>query len=1812
MAGAVAMAAIMEDFEGQPCKKLRKDADAPPARTITNYFMPKQVEKQFSPPRSNSIMDYFKKTSPAQIKSSPVAKGNSLQLSEQVRSPEIFSKSVRAQGQKRTRKPKENKKSEQVDSQEVTEDLVLIESPSESAVNESAISSTKGSDTSARLTQTSHYVSSDKESAGRKKATEPDPNDMKDTNSVDSSALNAPIENKDKSKKSTVRRNRKEKGGCEETKQCVSHAQESEQPICDTKSENTEDNTTTHSSSTITISFNDFLQNHCQEQDAGNAIPKPDCIAPDTVSEQNTCIDQSDPATGPVQVSPRTLTIQAEVHPISPDHESVKVVKELKVASIFSRNRKGQIKDDKTSSVPTPEVKPDRLPDHKRKSNVVLLEEDLELDVVESSPMPNSTEAERKQFMNAFKQPSLDGLKSKTNKGQSKQSQVQEFVPEAVGEEQEKSLENKSEVTGSEQNEEQTSSTGDKKKRVSKAGMMGQAKANENAPVPTPKPKELSTEMEVDKQNNLADDEDEGKQTVRELRRSNRELSRRQSAVVLNTDATSQNKGKQENTVNDVTQNTPSLASTPKEHRLKRGVYRAEMLCPPDPKGSPIRMKITRVFPSSATRAGDLKISSSLAIKELNACKKRKQARKLVQKAKALQQSKKDTIKETLRSSSRNKESIVNYCEDEDSVVFLEQSKCTRVTSEESSKKQKMFRSLNEVLGKSTAQNKAFKTSTERKAQRPSGVITIFDDSSLEASENSQDDEQFRAKREFLKSGLPESFKKQIAKTAASREAYSQACASFLMVLHIQQRAADCSLWNLGWPSNPFLICLKESNNSPSAPLMFLERSLDYTTIPTKRTFCQRVFCCWKEISEPVRQNLLEEIRNSNPSFPHQRFFTRFVKRHEDYILQASASGPEGESKTFCPARSSESGIGRKRKRVDEWEGTGKVRKKTKSSHIEGEVIVIEGSPPSGQGIQQSGGPAAQDVTETMPSGRNRRGRSQRQKKKEPEPAELTSPVGNQSESPITLDSPVPGATGTENGVKEDVLWSEKYQPQHSNDVIGNMESVRRLHSWLKEWKLRADREEKRKQQENKQEDDSNDSWLLGDGGEGLEDMEDLLCNTLLIMGPTGVGKTAAVYACAQELGFKVFEVNSSSQRSGRQILSQLKEATQSHQVDIQGVNVHKPSYFSNYSSTGTNPKPGTSPRKLNSPRRVVSSPRKPPQTPRSALSKRDRLAPTSLASFFKAGGRSTGKEANNLNKKAQPACPKTYSKAKDTDNESKECISEKPAVTKISSEDQGKRTATSLILFEEVDVIFDDDNGFLAAVKTFMTTTKRPVILTTSDLTFGASFDGYFEEIHFKAPSVADVSSYLQLLCLAENMRTDNKDVSSLLDWNKCDIRQSLLHLQFWACSGGGQQVQRPLPSSELKCDVQSAKADDMCGDSLPPCHTACTESLLGILNVQTENVADSLLKHESSVLESVRCWDLLSEVQRRGVDLLYSNMVNLLPLPIRPLSPSTLKSQAAPHPPSQPEHVTQTLSLKVLEEPSDDGSPLKVSSRMRGRKKLCMTNKDVFQSDSESEDECLSLPKPNNAPVQRTNEEPADQLVKESHVSQTAPVKLRRAVLTEADRKKSVPVSQCLNSLAEYMDHMSFLDSSLFYQLSQTEGSCRPHDFGWTGAEVKSGMTDEVRLQCGNQVNGISAEEIHSTLGHLSFRKCRAAITEAWGRAQELEEEIRREAKEELTLPVAPHRQGFSLTQMMLCESRGMERKSEVMKSVLSCRSAGTLWNRTAVALDYLPSLRTICRSERLKEQGKIKRRFLHYLNGIHFTLPKSTVEFLASEFP
>eukprot|EP00063_Salmo_salar_P083430 XP_014058265.1 PREDICTED: ATPase family AAA domain-containing protein 5-like isoform X1 [Salmo salar] len=1873
MAGVVAMASVIEDFETQPCSRSNTDAHAPPVKRITNYFSPvaKPMEKPFSPPRSNNIMDYFsRKTTPVREKGSTPEQTKENRLGPQPsESPASLDSTVRLPAkppQKQGRKPRKVARQLQETDADAgsteTEECVVLEGPGDGEGSDGNVVSSScgflGSDTAALLAQFSADAGMAGDTCGKNDPCVACPEKaQKDNHPKVDSKKRAPAKNKeschsspkisrkDKVTVSKAKAKQQQQQEDKETEEYMPEVQEAELSLCDASLEVNVGEASQLNGSTVTISFEDFLQTQGQREEKVGEKSGVDTEPEDTldVPKANELC--------PLQISPRTLTIQAEVHTISPGHEPV-LVAEKKMASIFAREKEGSLAPVvvKTASSPRPQSRPE-LPAPKRKSNVVLQEEDLELSVVESeSSTPKCSQTERKQFMNAFKQPAKPG------KGPGKQP-----VDKALGEAGEGAAEEENHSAAS--TEEQPGKNAAKKKMQRR----GRKKALEQESVPSPVAQEDHVPMETDavetdsplglESNTEAKPEAESTtSTPTKVRRSTREAPRRQTPLVDPVTPVRKTKKERVKDVAAVTEDCPLQMSTLKSDKSRHRVFRAQMVCPPDKTGSPIRMKFTRVvFLSSASKSEggtDFEILSPLATKESNASKKRKKAKRLVEKAREIQKSKKAAAdkegQRSLRRSSRSQVSVKkSYNEDEDSVVCVEDSQDgSAPTAKEKGKAQK--RSLNDVLGKKAPASKEANNPAVapmflgKKAQRTS-VISIFDDCSRDGSENSQDDEQFRARRDFLKSGLPESFKKQIAKTVATNEAYAVSCSSFQPVVHVLQTSQECPLWSLPWPVSPRLHFLKELRCLPSNQLPSLDSSTCCKTEPASRAHTERGSGWREDFSEPIRKLLMGEISASNPCFPVQRFLTRFLERRTDHLQQCTASEADPGTKLASSAPASTEPVGGKRKRVEEGEGAvGKVAKKQRSRRSEEKIIVIEG-----------------DTISPEPEPPRRGGRGRRRKQQENE--EMKTPLPSQKDPVLLLeDSPLASNSVKDDSVKEDVLWTEKYQPQHSNDVIGNTASVRRLHSWLREWKLRADREERKKQKEKKREDNSNDSWDTEDGDS--QEGEDFMCNTLLITGPTGVGKTAAVYACAQELGFKVFEVNASSQRSGRQILSQLREATQSHQVDIQGFNAHKPCYFS--SSTA---KPGSSPRKVYSPRRVVSSPRKPPQSPRGA--KRGGLAPTSLTNFFKMGRPGpTNKERASQDQKQPTAVPKKTSKAKESSSKTEEPQNGPAAAANSkdssSSEEQSKKTATSLILFEEVDVVFDDDSGFLAAIKTFMTTTKRPVILTTSDPTFSTMFDGYFEEIHFKTPSVVNVGSYLQLLCLAENMRTDARDVSSLLHLNGCDIRQSLLHLQFWSRSTGGRKLSRPLPDSAPTATHLQPKTEETAGGSvvsegLPPCDTGCTESMLGLLNMEPERDMQDLFKSQSTVEPG--CWELLTTSKRRGMDLLYSNMEALLPLPTTHLTvtthrwPQEVSNRTQEESSADPQEVATSLNsikpeidpplppqtevdplphprLQQLAEGSEtDGSPVKVSSRMKKKKKKQLGTRgdlDPFHSDSDSDDAFLSLhtkPPPNPPQTQTEGEDSQDDSTsnkvelesvkaREEEVKEKAPAPVRmRVPLTPEQRMKSEPVSHCLGSLAEFLDHMSLLDSSLCLHTSPEGGARHTHRTFGLRAETKDGMNDEPREEChgGSWVEGERAGEIQAAVEALSFQRCRAGVEEAWGKAQGLDGELGKEAVNELTLPVAPHRQGFRLTQDSPCEPKVLQRRREVMDNLPS-RVAGTLGNRPAAALDFLPFLRTICRSETLKEQFKVKRRFLHYLDAIHLGLPKDTLQYLAEDFP
>ncbi|KAK6300494.1 hypothetical protein J4Q44_G00285920 [Coregonus suidteri] len=414
----------------------------------------------------------------------------------------------------------------------------------------------------------------------------------------------------------------------------------------------------------------------------------------------------------------------------------------------------------------------------------------------------------------------------------------------------------------------------------------------------------------------------------------------------------------------------------------------------------------------------------------------------------------------------------------------------------------------------------------------------------------------------------------------------------------------------------------KRDTNKANSPQHSQRRILNWWSSSTlKRSQTERkgsITSGWRDtLSGSVCKGSLEEVKVSNPLFSVRRVFTMLLKKYKENLLESES--PETEIGATSPPSS----VGEKRKHQNEREDPETVRKRQRSSLGLEETSFTGYSPSLEHQVRGSLIPSSRGQPR-----RSRLSRTQRLRQQQHESQGLG--IGHEltpnppPKSPQKVYPAQPQRCQRRVHNIEDLLWTEKYRPQHSSEVIGNPTSVKKLHSWLKKWKLRADSEEMRKERERKLEENanSNDSWDCGDfqGEAGVEENgEEDLCSTMLITGPPGVGKTASVYACAQELGFKVFEMNASSQRSGRDVLTQLKEATQSHLVEIQGSTTLEPSHLRSYNSNNTSTKSDTVAGKVASPRKVFSSSRKGPQPPCSSRHKMGGSAASMmLANFFK------------------------------------------------------------------------------------------------------------------------------------------------------------------------------------------------------------------------------------------------------------------------------------------------------------------------------------------------------------------------------------------------------------------------------------------------------------------------------------------------------------------------------------------------------------------------------------------------------------------
>ncbi|KAM4673032.1 ATPase family AAA domain-containing protein 5 isoform 2-T2 [Amazona ochrocephala] len=1804
--------------EAQPCKK-RREEDAS-VETITKYFSPlaKPMDKVLSPPKPSNILDYFKRTATDEKATLPLVAGENKAPfdadDEDCKSP--FKPPL-----KRKRKGKRVNLNNKIKEMKESEDKHEIETSSDGSRETAGLKQDR-SDFTATCTLVEQRSAREIEDNVQRE-------NISDAVTYRKNRKKAGSEisgRKNRVRKSSKRNHRVDMDLSESfpsenqlNEKCKKGTEDKKKPVSPTVAERDivtsdssfDDKTSQVNNSIITVSFEDFLKSQGEHNiDYIEEDTKPTTDNPAAADE----VDKSDAVSDPErceesqQLPLRTVTVLAQVHSIPPRLASLHKEQKgsRKVASIFLK-QKG-CAGEKESSPPLLDGEQTEQVTQKRRSNVVIEEEELELAVLETagseSLKAKCSLEERHQFMKAFRQPTSDVVRSGIKKAPGKQKQaIGKSAKEKEGPEDDIASNKGLESGVLEDSSPKNNGTKPKRPRKNQKKGNRRRKASE------------TKETNVSDTSNCYKDEDSGANVltkentldvrissspkVKELRRSLRQKQIKTSKNV--TPKKPQIKG---TSSEEKSSGSHLLTSTPKARKQslkKSSMYKAEVITMPFDGSSPIRMKFTRISATTkSNRAEAVKNEefNSKNMKMSSTSKNLSKAKQLIEKAKAIQHNRskvnEDLLVPVRRSSRQRALAEKKRLQDsEESVIILDSSLSCDTTAVQNVK-QKNLRSLNDVLGKKPRNVKVAKNSNGklgdppsflgRNAQNSAGApVVIFDESSQDASENSQDDDQFRAKREFLMSGLPESLKRQIAKKAAAMEAYSLASSCFKPVIHVQQKDDCCPMWKLQPPLCPLLTKLRKLNTEVTNVTKISLSLGEFSTVNSKLTGnCSAPVLSGHRPAFPdtLRKGLLDEITSSNSQFPVRKYFYRFLKR-QTQRLGPESSAQESRAGTANPERN--------RKHSDNWKETKRKRKETEEhkskrrKQIEGSETEIKSGVAENL-FSPTSGEKQGETEQAMHLGRNK-----------------TQKAGVMGEDTEYLSEPN-SLSGAE---KEDVLWTEKYQPQDSSELVGNKKEIERLHSWLKEWKKRADWEEKRNQkgEKDKEHEDSLDSLDFKDNKSDVEE-ETSLCNTVLITGPPGVGKTAAVYACAQELGFKIFEVNASCQRSGRQILSQLKEATQSHQVDKKGINAHKPCFFNSCSSA-------KSPKKMYSPKKVVS-PRKPPLSPKGAGLKRN-LPPKTLANYFKIASKRKGSDGAGTSQE------KNQAPAGNAQNslEEKKDAQIKSINKEVEGGEHNRKSATSLILFEEVDIIFDEDAGFLSAIKTFMATAKRPVILTTNDPTFSLMFDGYFEEINFRTPSLINAASYLQVLCLAENLRTDVKDLAALLTTNNCDIRQSVLCLQFWVRSGGGCLKDKPLAhhggeetnkadhvicsekTTDSKMDLSQAGAHPQ---ELPKCDTGCVETLLGLKNIlmPSEDLF-TFLMHRITTMDTWNKWmQLLTEFQMKKVDFMYSNLEFILPLPVHILSN---QSEA---PGSVLERTTIVSSKTRSTNRCCSGkSSVRKSGKTKRQKRLeILDDSDLFDTELNYSAEFVTLPSDSPVSCAEVNGEESRLLMsKEEKEMQTK---------TSASGKSSALVSQCLNSLTELVETMSFLDCCVNTNTKEPLEFSADEGFNWTNGKIKNGLCDEFSVESTDWWSSQSCSEIMAAIEALSFTKCSISISQSMESSLSTSKTPENDELEGLTLHISNARNCVSFSQSADPSiHRKAEKRLAVIRTVFS-RSPLNLGNKQASILEYLPTLRSICRSEKLKEQGKTKRRFLHYLEGIHLEIPRQMINGLTLDFP
>ncbi|KAF4119790.1 ATPase family associated with various cellular activities (AAA) [Geosmithia morbida] len=350
----------------------------------------------------------------------------------------------------------------------------------------------------------------------------------------------------------------------------------------------------------------------------------------------------------------------------------------------------------------------------------------------------------------------------------------------------------------------------------------------------------------------------------------------------------------------------------------------------------------------------------------------------------------------------------------------------------------------------------------------------------------------------------------------------------------------------------------------------------------------------------------------------------------------------------------------------------------------------------------------------------------------------------------------------------ETCTWAQKYAPTNSDQVLQAGKEAIYLRHWLETLKVQSvevgggeggkakDKADKapRKRRKNKL-----DGFVVDSDEEEEDDLDEVaeeetdwspagsafrpktvirtncrknagrLPNTVVISGPHGSGKTAAVYAVAKELGFEVFEINSGSRRSGKDLLERVGDMTRNHLVQR------------HQADGSTDTEQGTD-----------------DETANDVKSGKQGM----MTAFFK---------------------PKT-------DTGTRKPTAKKGLSTKEDVKQAPKAQKQSLILLEEADVLYEEDKQFWTTLVGMMAQSKRPFIITCNDENFIPIQNLNLYGILRFSPSPSELAADVCLLIAANEGHSLQRDAVEALYLSRGnDLRATISDLNFWCQIGVGDR---------------------------------------------------------------------------------------------------------------------------------------------------------------------------------------------------------------------------------------------------------------------------------------------------------------------------------------------------------------------------------------------------------------------------------------